>query len=156
MRGALADHQQEMIAEAIVHDPEPGNWKLDQGPEPPGHIDAGGLRPRPFFPLLAICIRHVHCGGPPNRCAGQQDSISIHHRGTPIDPSNHPTESRRTGRSDCGRQVLLTQARPPPSKGARNWYNFQIESCQLDVPKSHQLAASVPTAGLAAFRQMVC
>jgi hypothetical protein len=72
MRRALADDQQEMIAEAIVHDPERRNWKIDQGPEPPGHskiIDAGGLRPHPFFPLLAICIRHVHCYA--NESSGQ-------------------------------------------------------------------------------------
>jgi hypothetical protein len=42
-----------------------------------------------------------------------------------------------------------------PSKGTRNWCNFHIESGQRDVPKSHQVAASVPTAGLASFRQII-
>jgi hypothetical protein len=44
---------------------------------------------------------------------------------------------------------------PAPSKGTRNWCNFQIESGQRDLPKSHQVAASVPTAGLASFGQII-
>jgi hypothetical protein len=37
MRRALGDNQQEVIAEAIVDDLERSNWKIEPGPESPGH-----------------------------------------------------------------------------------------------------------------------
>jgi hypothetical protein len=44
MRRALADSEQEVIAEAIVDDLERSNWKIEQGPERPGHSRMMGSR----------------------------------------------------------------------------------------------------------------